>query len=228
MEKRAKRSRNNCFRSPDSGRTGLVPGQQMRQRIAQLAARLMAEDGLQDFSRAKRKAARQLGANDSRYLPNNQEIEQELRVYQELFQQDEHPERLQGLRRLAAEVMRQLEPFNPRLAGSVLNGTATRHSDVNLEIFPASLKDIELFLLNRKMAYRNGERLVRVGRELRAVPVITLTDYPAEVEVTVYGEEDLRQLPRVAQDGKSPLRVKISDVEALLGEGGVDGKNLFI
>lgn len=190
----------------------------MRQRIAQLAARLMAEDGLQDFSRAKRKAARQLGAEDSRHLPNNQEIEQELRIYQGLFQQEEQQERLYALRQLAVEVMRQLEAFNPRLAGSVLSGTATRHSDVNLEVFPASLKDVELFLLNRKIAYRSGEKLIRLGKDVRAVPVITLSDYPAEVEVAVYGEDDLRHLPKVALDGKSPLRAKIGQVEALLAE----------
>lgn len=220
MEKRAKRSRTNCFRSQDSGsRNGAAPGQQMRQRIAHLAARLMAEDGLQDFSHAKRKAARQLGAEDSRYLPNNQEIEQELRLYQGLFQKDEHEERLLFLRQLAADVMRQLEPFNPRLVGSVLSGTATRHSDVNLEVFPPSLKDVELFLLNRKMAYRAGEKQVRWGKDVRTVPVMTLLELPAEVEIVVYGDDDLRQLPKLALDGKSVLRAKISQVEALLAEG---------
>jgi len=222
VEKRAKRSRNNCFRAPDGVR-GSPPGQQMRQRIAQLAARLMAEDGLQDFSRAKRKAARQLGAEGSQHLPDNQEIEQELRIYQELFQQEEHQERLSTLRLLAVEVMRQLAPFNPRLAGSVLSGTATRHSNVNLEVFPSSLKDVELFLLNRKIAYRSGEKLVRLGKDLRAVPIITLPDYPAEVEVAVYGEGDLRQLPKLGLDGKSLLRAKISQVEALLAPDGAEG-----
>lgn len=190
----------------------------MRQRIAQLAARLMAEDGLQDFSHAKRKAARQLGAEDSRYLPNNQEIEQELRVYQGLFQKEEHEERLHSLRQLAVDVMRQLEPFNPRLVGSVLSGTATRHSDVNLEVFPISLKDVELFLLNRKMVYRSGEKQVRLGKDLRSIPIITLLELPALVEIAVYGDDDLRQLPKAALDGKSLLRAKIGQVEALLAE----------
>jgi hypothetical protein len=37
----------------------------MRARIAAAAARLMAEDGIDDFALAKRKAARQLGALDT-------------------------------------------------------------------------------------------------------------------------------------------------------------------
>ena len=63
---------------------------QMRERIAQLAARLIAEDGMQDYGMAKRKAARQLGAPDSHSLPNNSEVEQALREYQALYQKEEH------------------------------------------------------------------------------------------------------------------------------------------
>ena len=37
----------------------------MRMRIAQIAARIMAEDGIDDFGLAKRKAARQIGAPDT-------------------------------------------------------------------------------------------------------------------------------------------------------------------
>lgn len=188
----------------------------MRQRIAQAAARIMAEDGIQDFSLAKRKAARQLGAEDSQHLPNNQEIEQELRLYQEIFQKDEQQERLRFLRKLALEAMRQLEPFNPRLTGSVLNGTATRYSDINLEVFPSSLKDVELFLLSRKIPYRSGEKTLRQGKDVRTVPLLALVEFPATVEILVYDAEDLRLLPKTAADGKSPLRVKINQVEAWL------------
>src|SRR2546429_239040 len=54
--------------------------QQMRVRIAAAAARMMAEDGLDDFALAKRKAARQLGAEDTQALPKNEEIEAEARA----------------------------------------------------------------------------------------------------------------------------------------------------
>src|SRR5262245_39220837 len=46
--------------------------QQMRARIAAAAARLMAEDGLEDFALAKRKAARHLRAQDTQSLQNNE------------------------------------------------------------------------------------------------------------------------------------------------------------
>src|SRR5919109_2555156 len=85
----------------------------MRARIAAAAARLMAEDGIDDFALAKRKAARQLGAADTHALPRNEEIEAELRSYRALYQADEHPQVIEELRRIALDAMRALERFNP-------------------------------------------------------------------------------------------------------------------
>ncbi len=55
--------------------------QQMRVRIAQEAARLMSEEGVQDYYAAKRKAAQHLGAPDTRNMPRNQEVEEALHEY---------------------------------------------------------------------------------------------------------------------------------------------------
>src|SRR5882762_10224261 len=99
--------------------------QQMRVRIAAAAARMMAEDGLDDFALAKRKAARQLGA---------EEIEAELRAYQSLYQGEEQRERINYLRECALEAMRLLEQLRPYLAGAVLKGTAGRYSDIDLQL----------------------------------------------------------------------------------------------
>src|SRR5712691_12401902 len=74
--------------------------QQMRVRIAAAAARLMAEDGIDDFALAKRKAARQLGATNAQALPANDEIEAELRAYRALYQAGEHEELIVELRRV--------------------------------------------------------------------------------------------------------------------------------
>src|SRR3990167_1398360 len=77
----------------------------LRAEIAAAAARLMAEDGIDDFALAKRKAARQLGAGDTESLPANAEIENELRVYQSLYQGAEQRERLRYLRSQALAAM---------------------------------------------------------------------------------------------------------------------------
>jgi len=133
----------------------------MRMRIAAAAARIMAEDGIDDFALAKRKAARTLGAPDSEALPGNDEIEAELRDYLALYQAEEHPERMAELRRLALEAMQALERFKPYLTGPVLAGIAGPYAEIDLQLFPESTKEVELFLLERNIAYAASTGPVR-------------------------------------------------------------------
>ena len=146
--------------------------QQMRARIAAAAARLMAEDGLEDFALAKRKAARQLGAEDTQSLPKNEEIEIALRAHQSLYQGEEQRERIHYLRQRALEAMRLLERFRPYLAGPVLRGTAGRYSDIDLQLFTDDGKAVEHFLLNRNIAYDIFDERHFAGDQARAVSVL--------------------------------------------------------
>lgn len=193
--------------------------QRMRERIAHQAARLIAEDGLQDYALAKTKAARQIGAPDTHNLPNNHEVEQALRDYQALYQKDEQGERLCLLRQQALAMMRLLERFNPHLTGSVLNGTATRHSDINLQIFADSPKDVELFLLGKQLPYKSGETKLHFGGEMRAFPVFVLLGEPTEINITVFATDDLRQISRGHPDKRPLERARAKQLEALLDEG---------
>lgn len=190
--------------------------QQMRQRLAQLAARLMAEDGVLDYAAAKRKAARQSGAPDTHNLPTNGEIERELRAYQALFQDGEQAERLRTLRTEALGAMHLLRDFTPSLAGPVLDGTAARHSSIDLHVFADSLKDIELFLLNRRIPYAATEKRFRFGDEARMVPVLILEGKSTEIELAVFGVDGLRQAPRDPVGGKAMERAGAQQVQALL------------
>jgi len=129
----------------------------LRREIAAVAARMMAEDGISDYGFAKRKAARQLGVSDSEALPNNNEIEAELRAWQALYQDEEQAERLFEMRSAAADVMQLLESFHPFLTGGVLDGTAGRYSEAEIELYPESAKDVEIFFLNQNIAYTHRE-----------------------------------------------------------------------
>src|SRR5919106_639011 len=101
-----------------------------RSRIAHYAARLMAEDGIEDYAVAKRKAARQAGIPDTRQLPTNEEVDEALRTHHTLYGGAEHAERLHALRQHALRIMRDLERFNPYLTGSVLTGNAGKYADI--------------------------------------------------------------------------------------------------
>lgn len=125
----------------------------LRQSIASAAARLMAEDGIGDYGQAKRKAAKSMGMGDGEALPSNDEVEAELRAYQALYQDEEQTERLRELRQMALEAMEFLADFRPYLTGAVLDGTAGRYAEIEMEVFADSAKDVEIFLLSRNISY---------------------------------------------------------------------------
>ncbi len=147
----------------------------MREQLAHQAAKLMAEDGITDHAFAKRKAARQLGAADTRHMPSNHEVDDALHTYRALYQRDSHPGVLRQLREDALSMMRQLQSFHPYLTGSVLAGTAGEHSDINLMLFSDDAKSVLLFLLKHKIDFEGGEWKAHFGGHDEIVPSYTLT-----------------------------------------------------
>jgi hypothetical protein len=187
-----------------------------RARIAAAAARLMAEDGIDDFALAKRKAAKQLGALDSQALPGNDEIEAELRAYLALYQADEHPQRVAELREIALDAMRTLERFSPYLTGPVLKGIAGPYAEIELQLFPDSVKEVEIFLLDRNVAYATHEGKRYAGDRAHAVSVLTLTWRGVPLRLSIFDPRDERVALKTSQAGRVMDRAGIAEVGALL------------
>src|SRR5207245_1029997 len=188
----------------------------MRTRIAAAAARLMAEDGIDDFALAKRKAARQLGASDTQSLPRNDEIEAELRAYRALYQAEEHPRLIDELRRIALDAMRALEQFSPYLTGPVLKGIASPYAEIDLQLFPDSAKDVEIFLLDRNIAFSTQEGRRYSGDRSRAVSLISLVWQGVPLRLAVFDPRDERLALKTSQAGKVIERAGIAEVSAIL------------
>jgi len=193
--------------------------QHMRIRIAAVAARIMAEDGIEDFAMAKRKAARQLGAGDTQFLPNNDEIETELRLYQSLYQAEEQRERVRYLRSQALAAMEQLADFKPYLTGPVLKGTAGRYADIDLQVFADSGKDLEIFLLNRNIPFQASESRHYSGNQERPVSVLSLDWQGTPVRVAVYWPGDERRSLKTSPQGRSLERAGLHAVRTLVASG---------
>jgi hypothetical protein len=189
-----------------------------RSRIAHLAARLMAEDGIEDYALAKRKAARQAGLPETRELPTNEEVEQALRDYREIYHREEHLDRVRLLRGIALKAMRELAQFNPYLTGSVLNGTAGRYADINIQLFTDSAKAVELYLIDRQIPYRTAQARLYCGSEQVTAPVFTINDDGTDIEMTVLSPRELRGPLRTSLEGKNIDRAKRGAVEQLLAE----------
>jgi hypothetical protein len=135
------------------GRTDQLRRERDRIRIAQAAARLIAEHGLTDWTLAKRKAARQLMLPETTALPSNDEIEVALADHHALFGGEAH---LIALRRQRAEAlvwMRRLVRWDPLLVGGVAEGWASEHSEVRLELVADDPKTVEMALAGEGIAY---------------------------------------------------------------------------
>jgi hypothetical protein len=187
-----------------------------RERIAHLAARIMVEDGVEDFGLAKRKAAHQAGVSNTHQLPGNDEIEKALHEYQQLYRADEQRDRLRELRETALRAMRELAAFNPYLTGSVLTGSAGKYADINLQVFTDNAKAVEIFLMERRMQYRVSESTLYCGDERLNVPVFTVDDDGVEIEIAVLTPMDLRAPLKTSPEGKAIERARLSAVEELL------------
>jgi hypothetical protein len=190
----------------------------MRARICAQAARLMAEDGIEDFALAKRKAARQLGAPATESLPGNEEIEAELRAYRALYQADEHAQRVDELRHIALDAMLALERFTPYLTGPVLAGIAGPYAEIELQLFPESTKEVELFLLDQGVAYSTQEGRRFAGDQARAVSVLSLDWQGTRLKLSVFDKRDERLALKTSQAGRVADRAGIAEVTALLAD----------
>lgn len=194
--------------------------QHLRQRIAQLAARLMIEHGIKDRALAKRKAARQLGVEAAHGLPSNEEIDGELRMYASLDEPDAGAD-LVARRRQAVEVMAVLERFQPTLVGDLAQGLAARYGDIELEVYADSSKEFEQFLLNADIEFKAEER--------RGGTVFTLFSQPADVQVRVLPVQSMQSAAREQSDVRrrlsaGQLRQLLAEAEA--GLAALDGESV--
>ncbi|MBV8034629.1 hypothetical protein [Roseateles sp.] len=130
--------------------------------IAAAAARLIVDEGM-DWGPAKQRAARDLGVPRAA-LPGNDEVEDAVREHIAIFHADTQPAELRALRELAAQWMARLAEFRPHLAGAVWRGTATRLSNVHLQLFCDDGKAAEIALLNRGLNFDVAETTAGRGR----------------------------------------------------------------
>jgi hypothetical protein len=191
--------------------------EQLRYALAQEAARIMFDQGIEDFLLAKRKAAERLGVSDAAALPRNAEIESALIDYQRLFHSQQHAESLSKLRHCALQVMRLLETFQPRLVGPVLAGTATAHSEITLHAFADHAERVSLLLDEKGIDHHHAEKKLRYESERQiSFPSFKFVAGNHAVEVVTLPLDGLRQSPLSPVDGKPMHRATRAEVEALV------------
>jgi hypothetical protein len=189
----------------------------LRRALAQEAARIMAEQGIDDYLLAKRKAAERLGATDAAVLPRNAEIEAALAEHHRLFGSGTHGSTLAGLRRAALQAMRLLGDFEPRLVGPVASGTASAHSEISLHLFAETPEAVALRLVDRGIPHQVAERRLKYepGRVV-AYPAFRFVAGNQPVDAVVFPLNGIRQSPSSPVDGRPMRRVDAAQLESML------------
>jgi hypothetical protein len=191
--------------------------------IAVQAARLVVEEGL-DYGAAKRRAARdvRLQGGGTPELPDNETVEDEVRAYIELFHAETQPGELAELRATAVVWMERLADFRPHLTGAVWRGTATRQSDIHIDLFCDDSKAAEIALIDRGVEY---DVVPGEGRDAADVLVVheRASGGPRRgIALHVHDYDDLRGALRRDARGR-PWRGDLAATRAAIAAAADDG-----
>ncbi len=190
--------------------------------IAATAARMVVEEGL-EYGPAKRRAVKQLGLSLRSKLPGNDEVEDAVREYIELFCADTQPRELQALRSLAVTWMERMAEFRPYLSGAVWHGTATRLSDIYIQMFCDDSKSAEIALIDHRVDYQPTTVSGMNGLTVEALSFSSRSPELNEtigVHLMVYDLDDFRGALKPDSKGRTP-RGDIVAVRRLLLESSV-------
>jgi hypothetical protein len=188
-----------------------------RKVLAQEAARIIVEQGVEDYRIAKIKAAERLGMTERGSLPGNPEIEHAVSEHLKLFGRESHLDLLRVLRRAALSAMELLAPFTPRLVGPVLHGTAAANAAVNLHVFSDSAELVAVRLQESSVQYRPYDRRLKSRRHrAETFSGFRFTHDSSSIEATVFPLDGIRQAPISPVDGKPMRRADSQAVLKLL------------
>ena len=174
--------------------------------IAASAAQWVVEEGL-EYGPAKRRALKALGLPPRTSLPSNDQVEVQVREYIELFCAESQPEELLALRRHALMWMMRLAEFRPYLGGAVWHGTATRLSDIYLQLFCDDAKSCEIELINKGVAFEARSVTGLHGDPVEALSIHSFCEELGEeigVHLLVNDFDDVRGALKADGQGRSP------------------------
>jgi hypothetical protein len=185
--------------------------------IAQAAARLVVEEGL-EYGAAKRRAVRQLGLAARSRLPDNDAVDDAVREYISIFCAETQPRELAALRKLALTWMDRLAQFRPYLAGAVWRGTATRLSDIYIQLFCDDPKSAELALIENNVDYEARTVTGFNGEPVEALSLSSVSRDLGEVigvHLLIHDHDDVRGALKPDSRGRTP-RGDAAAVRALM------------
>ncbi|KIQ97792.1 hypothetical protein TI01_0729 [Lysobacter sp. A03] len=191
----------------------------IRDGVAREAARLMGTGEAGDYLQARRKASQRLGIADKALLPANQDIEQALQDYQRLFR-PEIAELSHRYREAALEAMEFLAPFQPRLTGPVLDGTADAQSVVTLHLHDDDADAVAHHLQQHDIPADTDLLRLRLDtRREEEFPVWRFFAGNVAFELVGLPSLQVRQAPLASGEDQPMRRVSATQLRRLMEEG---------
>ena len=174
--------------------------------IAASAAQCVVEEGL-EYGPAKRRALKILGLPPKTPLPSNEQLEAQVKDYIELFCADTQPAELLALRQHALMWMQRLQDFRPYLGGAVWHGTATRWSDIYLQLFCDDEKSCEIELINKGVDFEARTVNGLHGEPVEALSIHSFCKELGEeigVHLLINEYDDVRGALKADAQGRAP------------------------
>ncbi|MBT3918322.1 MAG: hypothetical protein HOF25_03625 [Nitrosomonadales bacterium] len=161
--------------------------------VANLAAQMIMEEGIEDYLFAKKKAAKSLGLNENMSLPSNSQIDNAIKDFNKIFNQDVDIEFLEHFKTQALNVMSMFKNFRPHLMNQLSEGIIPKFPEIKINLFTDNLKDIEYIILNSEISYEFREVKMNSkvgGNSIKSIPTFYLDNLPIPAEIKVYFEND--------------------------------------
>ena len=164
--------------------------------VARRAAEVIMEEGITDYLFAKKKAAKYLGLLTSENLPSNQEIDNALKEYQNIFQEEVDSAIINKIKEEALNTMVLFEDFNPHLTGQLLEGLIPKFPKIQINLFTDNIKEVEYTLLNNNIAFDVKDTIYQEKlskkKSTKTIPAFILEGIWFPIELKVYFENDIR------------------------------------
>ena len=164
--------------------------------VASRAAEIIMEEGVTDYLFAKKKAAKSLGLLTNDNLPSNHEIDNALKEYRNIFQEQIDSETIVKIKKEALNIMTLFKDFNPHLTGQLLEGLIPKFPKIQINLFTDNLKEVEYILLNKNIAFDIKDKLYQEKlskkKSTKTIPAFILEGLWFPIELKVYFENDIR------------------------------------
>lgn len=190
---------------------------QIRERIAQECARIIAEEGMTDYMTAKQKAVQRLRLQWNGPLPRNEEIDDALAEYNRLYRPAIQALHIQRLRAVAVDLMQFLHGFSPRLVGAVLNGNAGPFCPITLHLFAPAPEDVLITLMDGQIPFtEQSHEIVSHNGSVTHYPAVHFIFTDTNIILKLFPLELLHFMPK--KNGKEIASAPLPAVRSLIDE----------